>query len=181
MTYKLAWGATLAALFSCGGAVAATQTVTFSNLTASATASTPLSNGDSLLVNTLVTNETGPLSETVTFMIASGVTGITGNAAWNASPAPGPRLTGVNIDIFNSANSLVVSDTFAGSLGSFAISTINSALTPGTYRLVATGTGVTTSSLDIAITAVPEPGTTAMLLAGLGSVVLLARRRRSAD
>ena len=147
---------------------------------ASATVATPLVLNDKLLVDSLVTTESGALLQTVTFTLASGVTGITGNAAWNTV---GPQLTGVNIDILSgtTGTTVVASDTFAGTVGGIAVSTFNSLLSPGTYRLVATGTAGSTSSLDIAITAVPEPGTMGLLLAGLGSVVLLARRRRSAE
>lgn len=158
---------------------AATQTVAFSVLNASATLTTPLAVGDNLVMNTLVSPATGALLQTITFSVASGVSGFLGDAVWQISTASGtgPRLTGVNIDIFNSANVLVASDTFLGTLGGFAVSSFSSAITPGTYRMVATGTGVRDSVLDVSLSFVPEPGTYLLMLAGLGMVGFMARRR----
>ena len=158
---------------------AATKVVEFNVLNATAMLPTPFAAGDTLILDTTVTQETGPLSQTITFTLGSGITGLTGRAAWEVSPAAGlgPRLTGVNIDIFNAANTLVLSDTFAGVLGGFAISTLNGPIGPGTYHLVATGTAVRDTVLDFSISAVPEPGNYSMLLAGLGVVGLLMRRR----
>jgi hypothetical protein len=163
-------------------AQAATQVVTFNVLNAAATLPTPLQAGDSLRLDTLVTTQTGSLIQDVTFTLAPGVDSFTGRAAWEISTAagPGPRLVGVNIDIFDAANVLVASDAFAGTLAGFALSNFAGAIGPGTYRLHATGTGVRESSLDVTLsflTAVPEPGTYAMFLAGLGVLVFMARRR----
>jgi hypothetical protein len=61
------------------------------------------------------------------------------------------------------------------------VSTFASAIGPGTYKMVATGTGVRDSSLDVTlsfITAVPEARTLSMMLAGLGLFGLLRVRRR---
>ena len=50
---------------------------------------------------------------------------------------------------------------------------------PGPYWLVATGTGVRDSSLDVTLSVapVPEPDTVALLRAGLVVVGFMARRR----
>lgn len=180
---QLAAVAALAGAVSLPAAQAATQSVLFDHLTASSTVATPLAGGDNLLVDALVTSETGALNQVVNFTLGAGVSGLTGNAAWNVSTATGtgPRLVGVNIDIFNSANTLVASDTFAGVLANFAHSTFAGGIGPGSYRLVATGTGVRDSSLDIALSftsPVPEPEVSALMLAGLGVVGYTAVRRR---
>ena len=173
--------ALVAAAALASNAQAATQAVAFNSLNATATLPTPFAVGDNLVLNTLVTQATGALSQTITFSVASGVTSLVGDAVWQIGTAigTGPRLTGVNIDIFNSANTLVVSDTFLGALGGFAVSSFASVITPGTYRLVATGNGIRDSVLDVSLSFVPEPETYLLMLAGIGIVGFMARRRAS--
>jgi hypothetical protein len=166
-------------------ASAATQAVQFNVLNASATLPTPFAVGDNLRLDTLVTTQVGALLQTITFTVASGVDTLLGEAAWeiNTATGTGPRLIGVNIDIFNAADVLVTSDTFAGTLGGFAVATFNSAIGPGTYHLVATGTGVRDSSLDVTLSfasAVPLPATWGFLLTGVAAVGLRGRWRRRA-
>lgn len=162
---------------------AITQAVQFNVLNASATLPTPFGAGDNLRLDTLVTTEVGALLQTITFTVAAGVDTLTGQAAWEVSTASGtgPRLTGVNLDIFDAGNALVASDAFAGTLGGFAVSTFASGIGPGTYRLVATGTGVRDSSLDVtlsfATTVVPAPAAWALLLTGIGALGLQRARR----
>ncbi|MBC7699483.1 hypothetical protein [Aquabacterium sp.] len=67
-----------------------------------------------------------------------------------------------------------------GTLGGFAHSTFAAAISPGTYRLVATGTGGRDSSLNVTlsfVSAVPEPQACVRMLTGLGVAGLVARRR----
>jgi len=162
-------------------AQADTQVVKYGNLVANAVVATPLLAQDSLVVDTFTT-ERGALSQTTTFTVGDGVEYFSGNAAWLVNTANdfGPRLTGVNIDLFDATNTLLQSDTFVGVLGGFAHSTFGGLLGPGTYTMVASGAGIRDSLLDISLTmAVPEPETYAMLLAGLGLVGLGLWRRRS--
>lgn len=160
-----------------------TQPVTFNVLNASATLPDPFGVGDNLRLDTLVTTQTGALLQSITFTVSPGVDAFFGEAAWEISTASStaPRLVGVNIDLFNSANVLVGSDSFAGVLGGFAVSTLAGSIGPGIYRLVATGTGIRASSLDITvgfISEAPEPHSLAMMLSGLGVLGFLALRRR---
>lgn len=163
-------------------AQAFTQPVMFNLLQASGTVQTPLGADDSLFVDTLVTTEVGALLQQVTFTVASGVSMLEGSAVWQISTATGagPRLVGVNIDILDAGNNVVLSDTFAGVLAGYAHSTLTGPIGPGTYTLRDTGNGVRDSSLDISITmAVPEPSTWALMLGGgLGMCWLAARRRQ---
>ena len=181
-TFKLAPVALLAAAAWAPQTHAATQTVELNALNASVTLATPFNNNDSLVLDTLVATP-GALNQTINFSLASSVSGLLGQAVWEIGTATGtgPRLIGVNIDIFNNTtNALVVSDSFQGTLGGFAISTfLNTPIGPGTYRLVATGTGVRESSLNVTVSFVPEPGTYLLMLAGLAGVGFVARRRRS--
>lgn len=183
-----AWKWLALALFTCLAASrpsgATTLPVFFNTLTASATVATPLNGGDTLFVDTLVTTEVGALLQSVTFTLSAGVVSFFGAAAWEVTPVAigGPRLIGVNIDIFDSSNVLLYTDNFQGLLGSFAVSSFAGPIGPGTYTMIATGTGVTASSLDISLTfaAVPEPSVLLLSAAGLAGLAALGRRRQPA-
>ena len=172
--------------FSAHEAGAVTQAVTLNVLNSAVTLFDPLDAGDNLRLDTLVTSGPGSFSQAVTFTLGPSISAFVGSAAWEISTATGtgPRLIGVNIDIFNSANTLVASDSFAGTLAGFALSTFDGLIGPGTYKLVATGTAVRDASLDVSLsftgtpTPVPEPETYALLLAGLGLLRLATTRRK---
>ncbi len=176
-TKSLAGAVAIIATASMAGA--ATQSVTFNTLNGSTSLATPFNVGDVLIVDTLVTSGPGPLSQSVTFITAGAVGSFSGEAVWEISTATStlPRLTGVNIDIFDASNALVNSDTFIGTLGGFAHSTLGSALPPGTYHMVATGTAVRDAVLDISLTFAPVPEPTSLL--ALSSFAFLAKRRRA--
>jgi len=135
-------------------AEASTEIVGLTGLNSSTTVAQQFQGNESLLVNTLVTGATGALSNTVFFTVGAGVTSVSGAAAWEIGTAAGldPRLIGVNIDIFDSSNALVVSDGGVAVSNGFAMSALGSTLAPGTYHLVMTGTGVRASSLDVSLT-----------------------------
>ena len=163
-------------------ATATTQVVTFNQLNASTTLAVPFLGGDVLRLNTYAP-QVGALLQTITFTLGAGVGSLSGQASWEIDTATGtgPRLVGVNIDVFDASNLLVVSDSGVLVGNGFATSTFaQAALGPGIYHMVATGTGVRDSSLDVTLKfapAVPEPASYALLLAGLGGVLLLTRRR----
>jgi hypothetical protein len=164
-------------------AQATTQTVTFNTLVGSASANLPFAVGDTLVVDSMVSGATGALNQSVSFTLGEGVASLTGSATWEISTAtgPGPRLIGLNIDIFDASSVLVASDSFLGTLGSFAVSSLASNIGPGSYKLVATGSAVRDTVMDISLSfvgAVPEPQTYALLLTGLAAIGIAARRKR---
>jgi hypothetical protein len=172
-----------ASLFS-GAAWATTQVVNVNSLNFATTLATPFNAGDGLIVDTVVTGSTGSLSQTITFTVGADVLGAFGFAAWEVSPGKdtGPLLQAVNIDVRDSSDTLVVSDTFNGVTGGFALSTLRDfpLLPGGTYKLVATGNAIRDTVLDISVNfaAVPEPATLTMLLGGLAVVGFALVRRR---
>jgi hypothetical protein len=184
---SIAWckAGTLALLFTLAMSLSAAATsfpVGFHYLTSSATVTTPLEDGDTLLLDTVITTEIGPLLQEITFTAGPSVLGVEGFAAWQISTEAGaaPRLVDVNIDILDENDVVVLSDTFQGVLAGFAHSTIVGGLAPGTYRLVATGTAIRDAVLDVSLTFTPEPTTAALMLSGLGFLAYAGRKRRSA-
>lgn len=96
--------------------------------------------------------------------------GIQGFQAW----LNGVQLFGPTSVVGPTAGVTVTTQVLAG----------GSVLPPGVYQLKVTGTGISGSSAsyggNIVATPVPEPETYAMLMAGLGVVGFVARRRKSA-
>ena len=84
---------------------------------------------------------TGSIVDTLSFV--AGSTALSMSAGWLLAPASN-RTVGVNIDLFDSSNMLVASDTFLGSDGTLASSRLAaSGLTAGaSYRLEFTGTAI---------------------------------------
>lgn len=119
-----------------------------------------LLSGESLLVDTLVTSQTGALAHTVNFVPAPGVDRFIGDLVWMISDAAGsgPRLTGVNVDVFDANGTLVASDTFVGTLAGFAHSTLSGTLGVGIHRIVVTGTAVRDASMGISLSMVDNEG-----------------------
>ncbi len=165
------------------------KTAFFQQLQDTRTITSLFTAGDSLLIDSLVTADTGALSQTTVFTVGQGVTGVEADIVWMVTPSSGagPRLVGVNIDVFDDNDVLVLSDTFSGLASELAHSTIAGALGPGSYKLRITGTGVRTSSIDVSLgftgTAqpptgqVPEPVSAVLVLAALGGLAATQRRR----
>lgn len=192
----------LAAALACPLAEATTRLVGLTGLSSSTTAPGLFQGNESLLVNTLVTGSTGALTNPVFFNVGAGVTSLSGAAAWEIGTATGfdPCLVGVNIDIFDAANVLDASDTNQGTTRpTTSCSATRSTARPASpsRRSPARSIPAPTrwsrpaprrdSCLDISltltgaqVTAVPEPESYALLLAGLGTVAVAARRRRGA-
>jgi hypothetical protein len=162
-------------------AEATTVPVFFNFLVDTATVGSLLHAEDTLFVDTLVTTEVGGLQQSVTFTVGSGVEGFSGEAAWeiNTGAGSGPRLVGVNIDLFDATDSLVATDAFAGTLSGFALSGLTGVLGPGTYELVITGTAVRAASLDVSLTfiGVPEPDSASCALLSCAALLALRSRR----
>jgi hypothetical protein len=169
----------------------AEQAAYFGQLQDTRTITSSFMAGDSLLVDSLVTDETGLLTQTTGFTVGPGVTGIHAGIAWmvSASAGFGPRLLGFNVDVFDEEDSLVMSDLFQGLTGGLARSTLSGALGPGSYTLRATGAGVRAASIDMALSftgtvelppgQVPESGSVSLAMAALVGLSAVTRRRRA--
>lgn len=127
-------------------------------------------------------NAIGSFVDTFTFTLAGSSWFFTSSASTSSSGTQDLDFT--SLTILNAANAVVA--TYAGNLGNdanefFALPQIQ--LAAGAYQIVVTGVNSATQasySGTAAITAVPEPTTGAMVLAGLGAIGFLVRRRRSA-
>lgn len=108
------------------------------------------------------------------------------------NPAVGPSLANGlihSLSLFDTANLDLYTVTLNGhalnlvSTGSFEYQLLNPVAVSGLLTLIVKGNTITPAasySGDINVSAVPEPETYGMLLAGLGVVGFLARRRRQA-
>jgi hypothetical protein len=143
----------LCASLAAAGAQASTQVVAFNQLNVSSTLPAPFLAGDVLRLN-FYAAQVGALQQTITFTVGAGVASLGGQASWEIDTAAGtgPRIIGVNIDVFDAFNALVVSDSSVITGNGFATSSfVTTALGPGTYRLVATGTAVRDASVDVTL------------------------------
>ena len=129
-------------------------------------------------------NAIGSFVDTYTFTLTGSSFFVTSTAS---SAAAGLQdLDFTSLVIRNAANTVVA--TFAGNLGNditefYALSP--TLLTAGSYRLIVSGVNSPTQASytgDFAVTAtpVPEPSTSALMLAGLGAAVFVMRRRKTA-
>lgn len=134
------------------------KTAFFTTLQDNRTLATPLRHRETLLVDTLVTAQVGAIAHEVTFTPAAGIDRFSGDVVWMISEAVGigPRLIGVNVDVFDTEGVLVASDTFAGTLAGFAHSTLTGAVGSGAHRIVVSGNGVRDSSLGLSLSAIDD-------------------------
>ncbi len=123
----------------------------------------------------------GSFTDTYTFSITGSPYTVT---ATSSSAQSGAQDLDFGSLVIEDASNTVVA-TFAGNLGNDVVeffSLTNTVLAVGDYRLIVTGVNSTAQasySGNIAITPVPEPESYALLLAGLGAVGFVARRRQA--
>lgn len=126
------------------------------------------------------TNNPGSFSDKIFFSIStlSSLAGLVSSISQNA----GSGLGITSFDIFNSGGlSLGGAQLHSGAVDLWTLS--SSHLVPDTYYFLVSGnvlgSGAASYSGNLSVAAVPEPETYAMLLAGVGVLGFLARRRRS--
>jgi hypothetical protein len=122
----------------------------------------------------------GSFVDTYSFTLTGSSYFVTASASSASSGAQDLDFTSL---VIQDATSTVVA-TFAGNLGNDAIefyALSQTVLAAGAYSLVVTGVNSPTQasySGNIAVTPVPEPSVSAMLLAGLAGVGFMVRRRQ---
>gem|GEM_PF-1016618 len=147
--------------------------------------------GTSIGVDGRLADEPGSsIVDEFTFVL-SGTT-LSAGIEWIVANGP-ERTIGVNVDVFEaSTNTLVISDTFEGLIDGQAFSQFaTTGLSPGSYRMIFTGTAVgagryhidlstsaTPPGFSPIVDAVPEPSALLLLMLG-GSALALQRRRPS--
>lgn len=156
-------------------AIAACATSSFAD---SVTAPLDLSAGNAFFGRN---NTVGQFVDTYTFALGSSYYLVSATASSAASGSQ--DLDYSSLTLLDSTNATVA--TFAGNLGTdqnefYSLSQI--LLAPGAYQLVVSGVNSLTQAsysgnLAISVSPVPEPETYAMLMAGLGIVGFISRRK----
>ncbi|WP_297326152.1 FxDxF family PEP-CTERM protein [Nitrosomonas sp.] len=130
-------------------------------------------------------NATGAMGDAGTLWMANGNGGNVLETLGYAVSGPAHTTgTGWGESILSGANDVSLTSTFengiSGSAGANSVSLIFDDLAPGWYALYIGGTNNATAggAFDLTVSAVPEPETYAMLLAGLGLIGYQLRKRR---
>lgn len=147
----------------------------------SQTSAISLTNGTNYFGRVLdINNDTNTFSDRYEFSATSALNLAAGVLAITPGVVDGIEITGLTL--FNSAGlSLAGTSLSSGLADVWTVST--SGLVPDSYYLLVTGSVLSDAAISYAgtltVSAVPEPETYGMLLAGLGLVGYMARRRRN--
>jgi hypothetical protein len=171
-----------------GGTFKATAAQTLGNTLAISTtsaSSTIDTNGNAVSIGSGISGSGGLVKNGLGTLTLSGTNTFTGNTVVNAGTLS--LATNVSLDdsiVLSLATGTTLGLDFAsGSETVFALVLNGSSVTPGTYtsdQLNALASGVSFTSLGGTLTvtsAVPEPGTVALLVLGFGGLVFVIRRR----
>ncbi len=128
-------------------------------------------------------NATGAMGDTGTLWMANGNGGNVLETLGYAVAGPSHAAGGWGESIFTGANDVSLTSAFengiSGNVGANSVSLIFDDLAPGWYAMYIGGTNNATAggAFNLTVSAVPEPETYAMLLAGLGLVGWRLRNR----
>ncbi len=181
MKLKLPAAAALIVALASSAANAAVYEATFENNLGTQTISSSITAVDSLVMSGMLTSGAGSVVNSTTFTAGAGVGSISLDAVWRSGAAGDTlRLIGVNIDLLDSSNAVVATDSFIGLLGGFAHSSVDFAGLIGggayTLRLTGTNTNVGQYLLDVSFGEVPLPGAISMLIPAIIGLGALGRR-----
>jgi hypothetical protein len=164
-------------VFGAAQASAAVLPASFQNLTGSQTLPGSVNAGDLLAWSGLFADQAGSLTNEVAFK--DGATNLDLSAAWFVKN--NTRLVGVNIDLLDSSNTVLATDTFDGlSVGIARSSLTFAGLVAGqNYKLLITGNSITNGNYDVKVDFTPIPAAASLMLTALGGLAIVRYRRRT--